>query len=84
MYVVESQYLLIAIDCSHHFLAEIAKSSDRNQKHQSVRSALAFRVCEGKDRGKFAQDRFFEAYEYALDRHAQQGAKGRLRAEMIA
>jgi hypothetical protein len=73
MYVVEIQYRLIAIDYSHHFLFERAKSSDRNQKHQSVRSASAFHACGDKDKGKFVLDQFFEAYGYALDRHTQQG-----------
>jgi hypothetical protein len=72
MYVVEIQYRLIAIDYSRHFLVERAKSSDRNQKLQSVRSASAFHACGDKDKGKFVLDQFFEAYEYALDSQAQQ------------
>jgi len=71
MYGVESQSHLPAIDCSHHSLTRITMSSDRSQKHPSMRSVLTFLVCVGKDRDKFALDQFFEAYEYALDKQAQ-------------
>jgi hypothetical protein len=71
--LVGCDHELVAIGCSRHFQAEITKSSDRNQKHQSMRSVLAFRVYEGKDRDKFALDLFFEAYGYALDKYAQDG-----------
>jgi len=80
MYGVENQDHLIVISYSRHFLAQTTKSSDRSQKHPSARSVLTFPVCAGKDKDKFALDRFFEAYEYALDRFAQQITKGMFRA----
>lgn len=77
---VGSQYHQLVIDYSRHFLAQIAESSDRSQKHPSARSVLTFLVYGGKGKDKFALGRFFEAYEYALDRQAQQNANNRLRA----
>ena len=77
---VENQCLLTVIGYNRHFLAQIAKSNDRSQKTPSAWSVLTFPVCAGKDKDKFALDRFFEAYEYALDRYAQQSAKDMLRA----
>ena len=71
IYGVESQSLLPVIDYSHHSLTQTIMSSDRSQKHPSMRSVLTFLVCVGKDKDKFALGRFFEAYEYALDKQAQ-------------
>jgi len=50
-----------AISYSRHFLAQIAKSSDRNQKHLSMQVALVCRAFEGKGKGKFVLGQFFEA-----------------------